>query len=120
MKVRNPTVIHYVHDMNRAKKFYMESFNVEALYESDGWTALDLGPIVLGLHILPAGTAGILPHAGLNLHIDNLDEMQADIERLGGQLIEIHEARGHIPRIGCFQDSEGNGFELAEHPSDSK
>lgn len=116
MKVRNPTVIHYVHDMNRAKKFYMESFDVKALYESDGWTALDFGSIVLGLHILPAGSASILPHAGLNFHIDNLEKMQADIERLGGQLVEIREARGHVPRIGCFQDSEGNGFELAEHP----
>ena len=114
MRVRNPTVIHYVHDMERARGFYMGSFHVKPLFESAGWTTLDLGSIVLALHSLPAGNDGPLPHAGLSLQVDNIEEVQADIERLGGRLVELREARGHVPRIGCFQDSEGNGFELGE------
>ena len=117
MKVKNPTIIHYVHDMDRAKEFYMKSFHVNPIFESEGWTTLDLGSIVLALHSLPAGTESTLPHAGLSLQVDNIEEIQADIERLGGRLIELREARGHVPRIGCFQDSEGNGFELGESAS---
>ena len=55
MKCKNPMVIHYVYDMDRAKEFYTRSFNVSALFESPGWTTLDFGPIVLALHSLPAG-----------------------------------------------------------------
>ena len=45
MKGRNPYVIHYVHDMDRARHFYMEVFDVEPSFESEGWTTLDSGSI---------------------------------------------------------------------------
>ena len=117
MRCKNPMVIHYVHDMDRAKAFYSTSFQVNPLMESDGWTTLDLGSIVLALHSLPAGSDGVLPNAGLNLEVDNIEEVQADIESLGGHLLELREGRGHIPRVGCFKDPDGNGFELRQHVS---
>ena len=33
MKARNPMVIHYVYDVDMAKAFYTESFNVKPLIE---------------------------------------------------------------------------------------
>ena len=51
MKGRNPYVIHYVHDMDRAKRFYMEVFDVKPSFESEGWTTLDFGSLQLALHI---------------------------------------------------------------------
>ena len=117
MRCKNPMVIHYVHDMDRAKAFYTGSFHVSPLFESSGWTTLDFGQIVLALHSLPTGADCLLPNAGLNLEVDNIEEIQADIERLGGRLIELHEPRDHVPiRIALFQDSEGNGFELRQEP----
>ena len=69
------------------------------------------------LHILPANGDGPLPHAGLNLEVDNIEAIQADIEQLGGRLIELIEPRGSVSdRVACFQDSEGNGFELRQQP----
>jgi predicted enzyme related to lactoylglutathione lyase len=117
MRVRNPAVLYYVNDMARAKGFYTRVFQVDPIYESDGYTSLNLGSIVLALHILSAGTAGILPHAGLCLTVDNIEEIQEEVEQLGGRLVEIREARDHIPKIGCFQDPDGNGFELSERRS---
>ncbi len=117
MKARNPIVIHYVHDMDRAKEFYTKVFDVKPSVESPGWTMLDFGAIQLALHILPANGDGPLPHAGLNLEVDNIEAIQADIEQLGGRLIELIEPRGGVSdRVACFQDCEGNGFELRQQP----
>lgn len=117
VKARNPMVIHYVHDMARAARFYKEVFGLEADFESEGWTTFNFGELALALHGLPSGREGILPHAGLNLEVDNIEEMQAAVEALGGRLVELREAGGNVPvRVACFVDSEGNGFELRQQP----
>lgn len=120
MKARNPIVIHYVHDMDRAKEFYISSFDVKASFESPGWTTLNFGAIELALHILSPRSSepeSPLPHAGLNLEVDNIEEIQSDIERHGGRLVELREPAGGVPvRVATFQDCEGNGFELRQKP----
>ena len=119
MKARNPIVIHYVRDMDRAKAFYIGVFDVKPTYESSGWTTLDFGSIEVALHILSSSndTESTIPHAGLNLEVDHIETMQADIERLGGKLTELREAEGGVPvRVATCQDSEGNGFELRQQP----
>jgi predicted enzyme related to lactoylglutathione lyase len=120
VKARNPIVIHYVHDMERAKKFYTSTFDVEPTFESPGWTQLDFGAIEVALHILTPGATDSeapLPHAGLNLEVDDIEALQADIERLGGKLVELREPQGGVPvRVATFKDCEGNGFELRQNP----
>ena len=120
MKARNPIVIHYVYDMDRAKEFYATAFDVKPSFESSGWTQLDFGPIELALHIIypdSSESEAPLPHAGLNLEVDSIEDVQADIERLGGELIELREPKGGVPvRVATFKDCEGNGFELRQQP----
>ncbi len=120
MKIRNPMVIHYVYDMDRAVRFYKAVFDVEAQFESPGWTQIDCGAIVLALHILHPDSQepeGPLPHAGLNFEVDNIEALQAHIERLGGQLVELREPDDFVPvRVASFTDCEGNGFELRQSP----
>ena len=117
MKARDPIFIHYVHDMERAKRFYTEVFDVKPLQESPGWTTLNFGTLQLALHILPANDDLPLPNAGLNLKVDHIETIQADIERLGGRLKELREPHGGVPvRVACFEDSEGHGFELRQQP----
>ena len=104
--------------MERAKKFYMQAFDVKATTESAGWTQLDFGSIELALHILYRNSSdpeAPLPHAGLNLEVDSIEDVQVDIERCGGKLIELREPSGGVPvRVAAFQDCEGNGFELRQ------
>jgi predicted enzyme related to lactoylglutathione lyase len=120
MRGRNPIVIHYVHDMDRAKRFYTTAFEVVPSFESPGWTTLDFGAIQLALHILyPASSdpEGPLPHAGLNLEVDDIERIARDIETSGGKMIELREPEGGVPvRVATFRDSEGNGFELRQQP----
>ena len=123
MKARNPIVIHYVHDMERAKQFYQRAFDVRPTFESPGWTQLDFGAIELALHILYPNSSepeAPMPHAGLNLEVDSIEAIQVDIERGGGKLIELREPSGGVPvRVAAFQDCEGNGFELRQQPQSS-
>jgi predicted enzyme related to lactoylglutathione lyase len=120
VKCRNPIVIHYVHDMERAKSFYMSVFDVEPVFESPGWTTLDFGAIQLALHILYPNSReseAPLPHAGLNLEVDSIEEIQERVEKSGGSLTELREPEGGVPvRVATLKDSEGNGFELRQRP----
>lgn len=120
VKCRNPIVIHYAHDMERAKAFYTSVFDVKPLFESPGWTTLDFGAIQLALHILYPNSSdpeAPLPHAGLNLEVDSIEEIQERVEKRGGSLTELREPEGGVPvRVATLKDSEGNGFELRQQP----
>ncbi|MEZ5557613.1 MAG: VOC family protein [Pseudomonadales bacterium] len=113
-------MIHYVRDMERAKNFYTSVFDVEPLHESPGWTTLDFGGIELALHMLDPGSSepeAPIPHAGLNLEVDSIEEIQARVERSGGILTDLREPGGGVPvRVATLRDSEGNGFELRHTP----
>ena len=118
MDARKPIFIHYVHDMGRARRFYESVFGVSASFSSPGWTTLSFGSFELALHILAANgmDEAPLPHAGLNLEVDRIEEAQALIEHNGGKMIELREAQAPVPdRVATFHDSEGNGFELRQH-----
>ncbi len=118
MKTREPMVIHYVRDMDRATRFYREVFEAPVLFSSPGWTELDFGSIKLALHILGHDMGeNPIPHAGLNFMVDDIEEMQARIESFGGELSELREPDDFVPvRVASVRDSEGNGFELRQEP----
>ena len=119
MRGAEPLVIHYVREMNRAIDFYREVFDAPTSFVSPGWTTFDFGSIELALHILHDGETdeGPMPHAGLNLLVEDIEEMQAYIEKMGGRLTELREPDGFVPvRVASFKDCEGNGFELRQHP----
>lgn len=118
MKGRKPIFIHYVHDMRRARSFYESVFEVAPTFASRGWTTLGFGTFELALHILSPGHVeeAPMPHAGLNLEVDLIEEMQKRIEQRGGIMTEIREAQANVPdRVATFKDPEGNGFELRQH-----
>ena len=117
MNGRNPIFIHYVKDMGRARRFYESVFDVKASFASSGWTTLSFNSFELALHILSPGqiVEAPLPHAGLNLEVDGLEEMKTLIENNGGTMLELREAQPHVPvRVATFRDPEGNGFELRQ------
>jgi len=119
MNAREPFIIHYVHDMQRAIRFYTQVFEVDINFESPGWSTLDFGVIELALHILAPGhdDEAPLPHAGLNLLVDHIESHQTRIEAEGGRLTELREPDDFVPvRVASFVDSEGNGFELRQVP----
>ena len=117
MRATHPIVIHYVHDMAHEQQFYLQVFDVATSFESPGWTTLQFGSFELALHILHPGhdTEAPIPHAGLNLLVDNIEDMAERVLAQGGSLVELREPDDFVPvRVATFQDSEGNGFELRQ------
>ena len=59
---------------------------------------------------------GPLPHAGLNLQVEDLETALAELKAGGGTVRAIHEAGGGVPvRVAEVADPDGNGFELRQH-----
>jgi predicted enzyme related to lactoylglutathione lyase len=117
MNGRKPIFIHYVRDMAGARRFYETVFDVSPSFASSGWSTLNFGSFELALHILSPGhmDEAPLPHAGLNLEVDLIEQMQALIEKNGGQMTELREPGPGVPvRVATFRDPEGNGFELRQ------
>ena len=87
MRTHSPMVIHYVHDMDRAYSFYNETLGLAADTRSPGWTTLKCGDLIVALHI-PDKEAdeGPLPHAGLNLQVDDLDAAVVELGAAGGSV----------------------------------
>ena len=114
-------VIHYVRDMARARAFYGETLGLAETPTpgsgSPGWHTFRCDGLIVALHILPAGESaeGPLPHAGLNLEVDDLDAALAELWAAGGAVRAIHEAGGGVPvRVAEAVDPDGNGFELRQ------
>ena len=115
MKVHSPLVSHYVKDMDRAYAFYNETLGMSPDTKSSGWSTLKCGDFLLALHILPAGNAGLVPHAGLNLEVDDLDAAVKEVEAGGGTVRQVREAGGGAPvRLAEVADPDGNNFELRQ------
>ena len=121
MRPHSPMVIHYVRDMERACAFYREVLGLTDFGTpgsgSPGWNTFHCEGLIVALHILPAGESaeGPMPHAGLNLEVDDLDAALAELQAAGGELRALHEAGGGVPvRVAEVTDPDGNGFELRQ------
>ena len=116
MQVKDPLFILYVRDMDRALAFYRDTFDLEVVQHTPGWSMLKCGAATIALHILSKNSAeSVAPHAGLNLHIDDLDAGIEAVVSAGGVHIVTREATDFVPVRMCeLRDTEGNGFELRQ------
>ena len=115
-------VIHYVRDMERACAFYRDTLGLPEEPTpgsgSPGWNTFRCDGLVVALHILPAqgSREAPLPHAGLNLQVDDLDAALAEIRDAGGTVRAVQEAGVVVAvRVAEVADPDGNGFELRQH-----
>ena len=115
MKTYNPMIIHYVNDMARAYAFYKKTLGLAPDTRSEGWSTLKCGDLLVALHILGHGEEQPLPHAGLNLQVDDLDAAVEELKTAGGSVLTVREAGVGVPvRLAEVKDTEGNGFELRQ------
>ena len=122
MQVRDPLFILYVHDMNRALEFYRDTFNLDVVQHTPGWSMLRCGGATIALHILSEGSLeSVASHAGLNLRVEDLETGIEAVVAAGGEHIVTREATEFVPARMCeLRDTEGNGFELRQLVGDGE
>ncbi|MCB1694376.1 MAG: VOC family protein [Pseudomonadales bacterium] len=116
MQVKDPLFILYVRDMDRAVAFWRDTFELEVTQHTPGWSMLRCGGATIALHILGRDSSEtVAPHAGVNLHVDDLDAGIASVLAAGGEHIVTREPTSFVPVRMCeLRDTEGNGFELRQ------
>ncbi len=111
MNVREPIVIHYVTDMNRALRFYRDVIGLEVVEESPGWSQLRCNGCMVALHAWGSDLV-VSPQAGLNLLVDDVDAAAAEVTAGGGLVKTVRE--GGPVRLAEVSDPDGNCFELRQ------
>jgi lactoylglutathione lyase len=100
----------YVADMDRAAKFYEETFEALVSFRSPEWTSLRIAGVSIGLH---GGSDTTPRRIGLGFDVDDIDGTCAAIARGGGAVVKAPE---HKPDEGItlaeVADTEGNQFSL--------
>ena len=116
MHTSQPMFILYVHDMDRAVTFYRDTFNLDVIQHTPGWSMLKLGDATIALHgIFDGSVESTTDHAGLNLQVDDLDSAIEEVLAAGGKHIIIREPDSFVPVRMCeLRDTEGNGIELRQ------
>ena len=108
-----------VDDMNRAVAFYAETLNLEVKDQSDDWSEIDAGNLMIGLN----GREETATHAAGGAVITFTPEggIEAEVERLTAQGVEFSGGISDHPwgRIAPFKDSEGNDLQLYGPPEKS-
>jgi len=122
VQATDPLFILYVHDMDRALAFYRDTFDLEVVQHTPGWSMLRCGDATIALHILSKNsTESVAPHAGINLNVEDLDTAIEAVIAAGGEHIVTREATDFVPVRMCeLRDTEGNGFELRQFVSETK
>jgi predicted enzyme related to lactoylglutathione lyase len=121
MAVTGTKIIHYVEDMTRALRFYVEALDFEVVSKSDDWSTLKVCEgWELGLHSgSPAADKFGRQHpydalnTELSLTVDDLAGHLPRVTALGGEVVRTIEATSYLPiRMILIRDPEGNGLQL--------
>jgi len=108
-----------VEDMERAKKFYEDTFNLEVVFTTPpevGWCEIQLpgGSPMLGLNL--AGEGEKSPEWGrLMMEVDDLEGTKAYLNAKGVETTENTVIPGIVAYF-YMKDSEGNTIQIVQAP----
>ncbi len=111
-------IYYNVKDMKRAIEFYTKTLNMKVSWESDHWTSLDCGGVMVGLHWTQGDEIPLFSrdshgaHCGgtLTLKSDDITSDRKSLEATGVKILgEVDESWGHML---IFEDLDGNVLKL--------
>jgi catechol 2,3-dioxygenase-like lactoylglutathione lyase family enzyme len=102
--------------MDVAVNFYRDGLSLTPVSRSPGWSIFACGDALVGLHLIEPGVPERpVPHAGLNLLVDELEKAVQQAVDCGAALVELEEPhRASLPRLAVMLAPDGNGFELRD------
>ena len=105
-----------VTDMQRAVTFYRDALGLTIKSQSDDWSEVDAGGVLLGLNGREQASSGSEGGAVVSFQPDG--DIDSEVERLRGNGVEF---TGGISdhewgRIAPFKDTEGNDLQIYAPP----
>jgi predicted enzyme related to lactoylglutathione lyase len=100
--------------MDRALRFYRDTFDLDVVQHTPGWSMLRFCGSTIALHIT-GGSDVICRNAGINFQVDDLDAAIEEVLTSGGEHIVTREPDDFVPVRMCeLKDTEGNAIELRQ------
>ena len=106
-----------VHDVDRAKKFYL-GLGMKLIWDDPDWCYSEAGPEHDGLALLGPGYKAAGPHFAF--HFNNRTEVEAIHNHLKQQGVQVGELHEHRDGTASFylRDPDGNWLEMLYQPPD--
>jgi catechol 2,3-dioxygenase-like lactoylglutathione lyase family enzyme len=114
----------FVEDLEAAKQFYRDAFNLPVTYEDDASTVFDFGNTIINLLKTTAAAELIAPaevghrDAGsrlqLTITVEDVDATCAELVNRGVVLLNGPMNRPWGIRTACFRDPGGHIWEIAK------
>ncbi|MCR9204252.1 MAG: VOC family protein [Halobacteriovoraceae bacterium] len=111
-------IYYNVTDMEKAVIFYRKALNMTVEHESEHWTSMRCGGVMIGLHwsegqkipTFPRDSHGAHCGGTLTLESDNVKEDRETLEKHGAKILgEMDAPWGHML---IFEDLDGNVLKL--------
>jgi len=116
--MRIATVVLFVGDLPRMRRFYVELLGLTVEEESEGWVGLDAGGCRLGLHEAPPAKPDVEPAPAredtplkVAFHTADVEVERARLAEAGVRMGPVHAWAGLSLCDGI--DPEGNVFQLS-------
>lgn len=114
----------FVEDVDRAKRFYQELFDVQVGYEDDDSAALRVGGVVVNLLAQSAARDEVAPaivapsgsgaRAMYTVEVANVDAACVELTQHGVRVLSGPADRPWGQRTASFADPDGNLWELSQ------
>jgi len=113
MKIVVVKYLLWVQDMDRAVRFWSETFGGDVLTESEHWSEIRIGgSAILGLH---GGGDGGEVESQLSIQVTDAEGACAEIAAQGGRIVSAPVVREGEPiKLASVADTEGNLFSITE------
>ena len=104
-----------VHDVDRAKNFYL-GLGMKLIWDDPDWCYLEAGPEHDGLALLGPGYKAAGPHFAFHFtDKGEIEQLHAQLRAAGTQVGSLHDHRDGTASF-YLRDPDGNWLEMLYHP----
>ncbi len=110
MQVERAKYVIWAADMERALRFWRETFGARVVHSSEIMAELEIVGATIAIH---NGGEGKRTWTGISLQVADVVAGAAEIASQGGGIVrEPREENGEVPHLAMCFDTEGNEFML--------
>lgn len=112
LQIENIKFLLMVEEMDRAINFYRDVFGLEVATQSEHWSELSYGEVIIALH---GGGSDEEHNTGLSFQVKDVESVCQQVTEAGGSVVSEPASRPGEPIIlARLMDTEGNLFDATQ------